>query len=59
MKNMEKTLSRILFTILQLKARVINKPDMNQVYGIPMTLTREMWFDHTSSTLDTQQSNPS
>jgi len=59
MKNMKKTLSRILFTILQLEAGVINKPDMNQVYGIPMTFTKEMWFDNISSTLDTQQSNPS
>lgn len=44
---------------LQLEAGVINKPARNQVYGMPMTLTREMWSDHTALTLDTQQSNPS
>jgi hypothetical protein len=27
---------------LQLEAGVINKPARNQVYGMPMTLTREM-----------------
>jgi hypothetical protein len=30
-----------------------NKPDKNQVYGLPMALVQELRADHTISTIDT------